>query len=190
MGTTDNASINGIHVSYETKNQAVNFILGIILCFIVIVGFVGNILSLLIWLNGERCRKLPGNIYFMVLATADIAVLGTGGIYFIFGFVFQINVTEINMFFCKATVGTIHLTLLFSTWTTMCLTLERTIIILQPLRSANCFSRKRTVITLIFFAVMATALSIPLMLGKELLDVTTKTSNRSNQSDHQQDNGT
>ena len=178
--TTDSVYTTSVKLA-ETKNQDVNFILGIILCFIVITGLVGNVLSLLIWLNGERCRKLPGNVYFIALSTADIAVLLTGGVSFIFEFVFQIKVINLNTFFCKSTVGVIHLTLLFSTWTTTSLTLERTIIILSPIRSAGCFSRKRTVITLISFAIMATALSIPIMISKQLLDTTTESGNYSNQ---------
>ena len=158
-------------ITDETKTRHVTFILGIILCVVVTVGFVGNFLSLLIWLNGERCRKLPGNVYFIALSIADMFVLFTGGIYFIFDFVFQIKLTDLNEIFCKTIVGAIHITLLFSIWTTMCLTLERTVIILQPIRSARCFSRKRTLTTLLFFAVMATLLSLPLMIGKELSDV-------------------
>lgn len=47
----------------------------IIIILVVVFGVIGNLLSLLVWIKGDKCSKISCSMYFRLLAATDLVVL-------------------------------------------------------------------------------------------------------------------
>ena len=152
--------------------QKFKFACGVILFSIIIFGTFGNLVSLLIWSKGQRCRTLPGAVYFIALAASDTLVLCLTATYYAVDFTFEVNLSDLSVFSCKFLNTTWHFTLLLSTYTVVCLTVERVIAVGWPLQSARWnSSRQRTALVILMLVVVCFVLNIPWTVGNALLPV-------------------
>lgn len=142
---------------------------GLILFFIIVVGIIGNALSLIIWSNGKRCKTLPGSIYLIALAVSDNFVLCLTATYYAVEFVFDIHLTNLNLFLCKFLNTTWHFTLLVSTWIVVCLTVERVIAVRWPLKASRWTNKKQSVIVITAVVIITFLPNLPWTIGNVLL---------------------
>ena len=156
--------------------KAFKFICGLILFCIIILGILGNILSFLVWSKGIHCRTLPGSFYLIALAVSDIFALCMTATYYAVDFVFEVNLTDVNVFMCKLLNTTWHFTLLVSTWIVVCLTVERALVVCWPLKSARWTNKRKPKIIILVLIVVCFIPNIPWTVGNRLLP-----SNTSNQ---------
>ena len=127
---------------------------GLILSLMICFGFIGNSISFITWRRGQRCKTLPGSVYLSVLAVSDNLILITSGAKYVIELLFTINLWNLGEVACKVFHTTWHLFFLESTWLVVCLTLERTIAVCQPLKRTLRQSKKReTIVAIVLFAV-------------------------------------
>ena len=107
--------------------QSLQFVSGIILFSIIILGIFGNLVSLYIWSKSQRFRTLPGAVYFIALAASDTLVLCLTALSHAVDFTFDVNWWDLNVFSCKLFITNWHFSLLMSTYIVVCLTVERLI---------------------------------------------------------------
>lgn len=147
---------------------------GFFLSLMVVFGAVGNIISLLTWRNGRRCKKFAGATYFTALAFSDFLVLCTSGLKSAIELLFQMNLWHLHEVLCKLLHTTWHLFFLVSTWVIVSLTIERTIAVCQPLKSAARYNKRREMVVVCILTVVALLLQLPFTVGAKLLPVKPK----------------
>ena len=148
---------------------------GLILSVMVCFGTVGNIVSAITWRRGKRCKTFPGALYLTALSISDTLVLCTAGAKYAIELIFQINLWDLNEVFCKLFHTTWHFFFLVSTWIVVSLTVERTLAVCQPLKSASRKSRKREIIVICILSVLFLLTNLPFTFGARLMP-TAKTS--------------
>ena len=138
-----------------------DFCSGLILFLIIIFGICGNLISLLVWNKGRRCKKLPGGIYLRALAVSDTIALCIPAMNEAISSVSQFNPKEEYNFFCKLEIVGRHFGLLVSSWIVVCFTLERTLVIFRPTASTNLMSKKGTISLMAIIFVVNLMLNFP-----------------------------
>ena len=154
---------------FKMDTKEFKFICGLVLVFVIIIGVFGNVISFIIWRKGKRCRTLPGSVYLIALAVSDIFVLCMTATYYAVNFIFEINLTDLNVFLCKLLNTTWHFTLLVSTWIVVCLTIERVLAVCWPLKSASWTGRRKPMIVLAFVVCVCFLPNLPWTIGTQLL---------------------
>ena len=113
----------------------------LIICF----GMFGNVISLLVWSKGRRCRKQPGGLYLRALAVADILALCIPAMNEAIRLMLKYNPAHEFNIFCVLEIFGRHYGLLVSSWIIVCFTIERAIAIFRPTASTITLSRKWTI---------------------------------------------
>ena len=147
----------------DIKNT--NFIQGVTLIVIVVLGIAGNITSFITWTKGKRCRKFPGTTYLRALALSDTLVLCFPGTQFAVLMTFEVELKDLSEVTCKLYDAMGHFCALVSTWLVVSLTLQRTVAVCAPLKSANWNNKRREVIVTVVLIIMFFALNLPYGLG-------------------------
>ena len=142
---------------------------GLILSLMICFGVIGNITSFLTWRNGKRCKQYPGAIYLSGLAVSDTLVLCTSGIKYVIELLFGVNLWNLNETFCRLLHTTWHFFFLVSTWIVVTVTVERTVAVCQPLKSAVWTSKKREVIVTIIYIVVFLLINLPFTVGAKMM---------------------
>jgi hypothetical protein len=126
-----------IYDSYSLLAQTISISIASVLLFF---GILGNVLSLIVWTNGPRCKVLSCVLYFKILALSDIFVL--------ISYNASVFLRELYIFTnCK--LDTLRLLLeqigpQISPWIIVTLSVERTISIMFPLKCSRKPSKIRT----------------------------------------------
>lgn len=157
------------------EDKEFKLLCGSILFVMVCFGTVGNIVSAVTWRRGKRCKTFPGALYLTALAISDTLVLCTAGAKYAIELIFQINLWDLNEVFCKLFHTTWHFFFLVSTWIVVSLTVERTLAVCQPLKSASRKSRKREFIVICILSLLFLLTNLPFTFGARLIP-TAKTS--------------
>ena len=152
-----------------------NFILGVILHVIVILGIAGSITSFLTWTKGRRCSKFPGTAYLRVLAISDSLVLCFSGLQFAILMTFNIDLRDLSEVTCKLYDAMGHFCALVSTWLVVSMTLQRTIAVCAPLKSASWNSKRRETIVICFLIALFFGLNLPFGIDFRLDKIETET---------------
>ena len=134
---------------------------GIILFLLVIFGVCGNSLSLLVWIKGRRCRKLPGSAYLRALAVSDNLALCIPVINDAINLVLSFSPRDESPLFCRVHVIGVHYGLMVSTWIIVSFTIERTIVIFRSEARNNLMSTKRTAFLMLTIFLVNFVLNIP-----------------------------
>ncbi|XP_052286339.1 thyrotropin-releasing hormone receptor-like isoform X2 [Dreissena polymorpha] len=100
---------------------------------IIVLGIVGNIFSLLVWIKGRR-RKTSTARYLSALAVADILVLGIPATEFWIDNVLEIFLSDTNNVACRSLSYCLYLLPAISAWILVTVTIERTISVWCPHR--------------------------------------------------------
>ena len=143
--------------------------IGVCLTFLICFGMVGNIISLVVWTKGRRCKNLPGGIYLRALAIADSVVLCVSATDMTAGLLFEVRPRNLNIVFCKVETTVFHFGLIASTWIVVCFTAERTISVCQLKTSATKQSKASTISIIVVLTVVSFLLNIPYAVGCRLL---------------------
>ena len=163
------------------RNNA-NFVLGIILIAIVNLGLAGNLTSLITWTKGRRCRKFPGTTYLRALAISDSLVLCFPGAQFAILMTFDIELKDLSEVTCKLYDAMGHFCALVSTWLVLSMTLQRTIAVCAPLKSATWSSKRREIMVICTLVALFFALNLPFGLRFRLGKTSIETEMNSNRS--------
>ena len=147
---------------------------GIILFIIVVFGAVGNLVSLVTWRTGRRCKKFAGATYLTALALSDTLVLCTSGLKSAIELIFGVNIWHLHEILCKVLHTTWHLFFLISTWVIVSLTIERTIAVYQPLKASARQRKKREILVVSALTLVFLLLQLPFTVGAKLLPVAGK----------------
>ena len=150
---------------------------GLTLFLIIIFGFFGNFICLVVWTKGRRCKKLPGGIYLRALAVSDTLALCLSAIHEAVTLVSGFSPKNNHDFFCRVDMIGKHFGLLVSTWIVVCFTLERTVAIFRPVAHSHLISNKGTLILIIAVFSINFALNLPygIVHSNEEIAVTQRT---------------
>lgn len=111
------------------------FLMKFILPVIIVVGTVGNILSIAVLIRSKmRCTSVY--FYLMVLAFADLCVLYVSGFKTWIRIVADFELLHVSSFTCKATLFLLLFCLHFSAWLVVLTTVDRFIAVWFPFRAA------------------------------------------------------
>ena len=134
---------------------------GIILFLLVIFGVCGNSLSLLVWIKGRRCKKLPGSTYLRALAVSDTLALCIPVVNDAINLVLSFSPRDESPLFCRVHVIGVHYGLMVSTWIIVSFTIERTIVIFRAEARNNLMSTKRTAFLMLTIFLVNFVLNVP-----------------------------
>ena len=154
--------------------KAAQFCLGIILVFTIVFGIVGNIVSYFVWTKGRRCKKLPGGIYLRALAISDTIALCIPATNEAIKNLTQLDPRKYNLFFCKLENVGRHFGLLVSSWVIVCFSIERTLAILRPRKTATWTDKQRTAILVLGIFIVSFLLNLPYGIVYHIMKVTDK----------------
>ena len=143
-------------------------------------GTAGNIISLITWRVGRRCKNFAGATYLTALALSDTCVLCTSGLKSSIELLFQINIWHLHEILCKLLHTTWHFFFLVSTWIIVSLTVERTIAVCQPLKTVSRSNKKREIIVVCIYAFVFLLINLPFTIGAKVLPVKSATIKNSN----------
>ena len=138
-----------------------DLVIGIILIFVIGSGICGNILSLLVWTKGRRCKKAPGGIYLKALAISDTVALFTPALNETIRLVSHYNPAQNNKFLCKLDIVGRHFGLIASSWIVVSFTVDRALAIFRPTSSRHLFNKKGTIALMIGVFLASFLLNIP-----------------------------
>jgi hypothetical protein len=151
---------------------AVAYACAVALGIIIVCGVVGNTLSFLIWSTGRRCKTMSCGNYFKLIALADIYNLLVSGIPMLLEISpAQIIIYDHYNFLCKFIPFSGHFGVQLSSWTTVCVTIERTLSICNPLQYHNKNPKRRAYSLFAFISVICFILDIFPLLFYEIQEL-------------------
>ena len=154
------------------ENKEFFRICGSILSIMICLGLIGNVISLVTWRIGKRCRNLPGATYLSALSLSDILALGTAAMKYAIQLLFGLNLWDLNIVSCTLFHTTWHLFFLVSSWIVVFLTLERTIAVSQPLKSTWRTSQKTELVVVCSLCTISLLINLPFTFGAAMLPAT------------------
>ena len=144
---------------------------GVILFIMVLFGTVGNLVSLVTWRTGRRCKTFAGATYLTALALSDTLVLCTSGLKSVIELIFGINIWHLHEVLCKVLHTTWHLFFLISTWVIVSLTIQRTIAVCQPMKMSARQRKKVEIMVVCMLSLVSFLLQLPFTFGARVLSV-------------------
>ncbi|XP_052777447.1 galanin receptor type 2-like [Mya arenaria] len=122
---------------------------------IIVVGIVGNLLSVVVFLR--QMRKVTSTVVFLfTLALSDIVILLCGPLRNWIRFTWDVDIRLMSDTGCRLQVYVTYLSLHFSSWLLVAVTLERAISVILPHRvKLICTPKNAFAYTLILFLVLA-----------------------------------
>ena len=118
---------------------------------------------------GHRCKHMPGAMYLTAISLSDTLVLGFSAMPFAFGFLFKINLYDVNLWVCKMVMMTEHMFKFTSIWFIVTLTVIRTVMVCRPLKSIGLMSKQMTVLIFVFIILLSVVINIPFGMGANLI---------------------
>ncbi|XP_052818226.1 probable G-protein coupled receptor 139 [Mya arenaria] len=149
------------HPEYAAQKLILLYIPPILL----VVGTFGNLFSFIILL--KNTRKASTYSYLSVLAIMDLLVLYIG-LMKLWIAQFMINVEEVNRVFCKTAVFLGYMCSEVSVWLIVAVTIERTIVVLFPLKAPRICNAKYAKIGIISIIVLFTAVNLHFLWSVDL----------------------
>ena len=169
-------SLLSCHNSLPTMDtEDFNFLCGIVLSVIISTGLAGNILSVIIWTKGERCRTYQSAPYLTALALSDSCNLCFSGLVYAIEYLFQFSLYDVNVACCKLLRPAGFFFSLLSTWLIVFVTIERTIAVRKPFRSVRWKGKRMSkhLIAICSLFVGCLLLELPWTIGLNILPVDT-----------------
>jgi hypothetical protein len=131
----------------------------IIMIVEIVIGFFGNILSLIVWNRGSECCKMACSTYFKILASSDLLTI----ISFLVGFViphfFDISDTNYCSIMGRVRAGLLPFAPQLSAWVIVSITLERMFSICFPFRFRKEGFRRRAWVACIVIIIVLLGLN-------------------------------
>lgn len=132
------------------------WIFSLILGSVIILGIIGNAISLMIWTKGKKSSKTACATYFKIIAAMDLFNLLTNGPYKLLQH-YSIDVEKYNNFFCKFYVFNEPFGFLVPAWMLIVLSFERMLSICFPLKFLLKGARNRARITFVILTLLIAA---------------------------------
>ncbi|XP_041351141.1 uncharacterized protein LOC121370071 [Gigantopelta aegis] len=122
--------------------------------FLILTGTVGSILSVFV-LARKKLQSVTSMLYLVLLAVTDIFVLNTGLLRYWVNHVFGYDMRLSSSFSCKFHTLMVYLSLDYSTWVVVMLTLDRCISVCLPFRTFRaCSIRNARVFSVVVFLLL------------------------------------
>jgi hypothetical protein len=151
--------INSTEMKFEPNSNSWWNLAVIIMIVEIVIGFFGNVLSLIVWNRGKECCKMACSTYFKILASSDILTL----ISFLIGIViphfFDISETSYCGIIGRISAGLIPFAPQLSAWVIVSIALERMLSICFPFRFRKEGFRRRAWIACIVIIVVLLGLN-------------------------------
>ena len=142
---------------------------GILYVLLIFFGFVGNIISMVTWSTGRRCKKSPGKLYLIALAVSDTWALCLPATELAVEILFGIKISDVNPFLCTLEYYGLHFGLIISAWTIACFTVERTIAVALPLKWIRWRNKRRTIVLIAIIFISNILANMPWAFGTGIL---------------------
>ena len=142
---------------------------GILFVLLICFGFVGNIISMVTWSIGRRCKRSPGKLYLIALAVSDTWALCLPATELAVEMLFEIKISDVNPFLCTLEYYGLHFGLIISAWTIACFTVERTIAVAMPFKWIRWRNRRRTIVFIAIIFISNILANLPWAFGTGIL---------------------
>ena len=147
--STASIYINPLDLSHSAKLAETSKYIGVILPIMLILGTIGNILSIVVLWKRKALNKNTTTIYLLTLAVIDELVLLTGVLKFWCQIAFNFDIRNYHTFGCKFYEFLIYALFMFEAWVLVNLTLERLVAVYIPHKSKILFTKSKAVIGLV-----------------------------------------
>jgi hypothetical protein len=146
----------------------------VILCIVISIGTIGNIISLIIWTTGTRCRKSSLAIYFKILPACDLFVLLLPGIDSLLKFIPD-NIIQLrtqNDLMCKFMIFTTYFGVQLSVWVSVAMTIECAMALCFPVEFYHRSNKTRCAVIICgIIIILLAGLNIPISLAADLVTI-------------------
>jgi hypothetical protein len=141
---TDNAtsSVEGDNKALYGASTAAAYVINIASPCVLVLGTVGNLLSVIVLLRWKTKRTMPTTIYLVALAIADLCALYAGLLPYWLESAFQFNIKMVSDAGCRLRAWMNWASLLTSAWILVALTLTRTVAAWRPFAARRMCSSK------------------------------------------------
>ena len=164
--------VNKSVVKTATGETWSTFLVGSIMSPIILLGVIGNMFSLLVWIKGRR-RKTSTARFLSALAVADLFVLCTSGVEFWIGYVLNVDIRIYARFLCKIFYYVAYVGPSVSAWILVSVTVERTLSVWIP-HKINISCRPITAVVVILITIFALAVAyLPFLIGVDVITLMT-----------------
>lgn len=158
------------HFRSVTELKAGIIIWEVVSPVLIILGTIGNILSIII-LSSRKFNRWSSTVYLLGLAGADLAVLYIGLLRQWIKYLLNSDIRSVNTFFCKTHWWLMYSCADNSVWILTAITVERLISTLCPYKSKSICTIKRAKIVLVLIAVAALGINSHLLFGFGRLEI-------------------
>ena len=166
--------VNKRVVKTATGETWSTFLVGSMMSPIILLGVIGNMFSLLVWIKGRR-RKTSTARFLSALAVADMFVLCTSGVEFWIGYVINVDIRIYSRVICKIFYYVAYAGPSISAWILVSVTVERTLSVWIPHKiNISCRPMTAVVAILITMFVLATVY-LPFLIGVDVITLMTNT---------------
>ena len=146
------------------------FVLGVTLAVIIILGITGNVSSFLTWTKGRNCQNFPGTVFLRVLALSDTAIMCFPAVQFSLIMMFELDLKNLHAVACKLYDALGHFCALLSSWLVVSVTVQRTIAVCAPLKSARWTGQHREIVVTAVLTFLFFFLNLPYGLSFHMVE--------------------
>ncbi|XP_041374061.1 lysophosphatidic acid receptor 6-like [Gigantopelta aegis] len=132
-------------------------------------GTIGNILTLVV-LTQKSMRRSPMTSYLIILAVFDILALHTGLLRQWVIYYFDVDIRDSHVSVCKIHPVLVYFSLDMSAWILVCMTVERTVSVLQPHKVKVLFSSKTSRALISIVGVVLFAINGHFLYGNDITE--------------------
>ena len=175
LTVSGNITVVGTKTVKITGQSWSTFLVGAIMSPIIILGLIGNIFSLLVWIKGRR-RKTSTARFLSALAVADMLVLCTSGLEFWIGYVFHVDIRISSRFLCKFFYYLAYVGPSVSAWILVSVTVERALSVWIPHKITLACRPVTALIVVILTVFILLVLYLPFLVGVDVIILMTNSS--------------
>ena len=151
------------------------FLVGAVMSPIIILGIIGNMFSLLVWIKGRR-RKTSTARFLSALAIADMLVLCTSALEFWIGYVLHVDIRLSSRFVCKFFYYVAYVGPSISAWILVSVTIERALSVWIPHKITLACRPVTALIVVLFTVFVLSVVYLPFLVGVDVITLMTNTS--------------
>lgn len=150
-------------------------LVGSVMSPIILLGVIGNMFSLLVWIKGRR-RKTSTARFLSALAVADIFVLCTSGVEFWVGYVFHVDIRLYATFICKCFYYVAYVGPSVSAWILVSVTIERTLSVWIPHKISLACRPVTALLVILITVFVLCVIYLPFLVGVDVITLMTNSS--------------
>ena len=136
---------------------------------LIILGTIGNILSGKVML-GKRLRRYTTSVYLIGLAVVDTCILYSNMPWRWINAVFNINVLNLSVAYCKIGIFITYYTIDLQVWLLVCVNMERFTAVFLPTKAKRWFTKRTALIQMTIVASVLFVVNSHIFWTQTLLD--------------------